>query len=83
MHTLERLNQALQIAEQLGYSIRHECLDGSGGGTCEFGGRKWLFVDSSLNSHEQLALVCEALQADPAMRQLKTDSAPLQRRRAA
>ena len=66
MHTAELLEQSLQAARALGYTIRHEWLDGTGGGACEFGGKKWLFVDLALNTAEQLEQVSEALDNDPA-----------------
>ncbi len=67
MHTVEQLEQSLALAERLGYSIRHEWLGGTGGGACEFGGRKWIFVDLALNVVEQLDQVTEALASDPAL----------------
>jgi len=71
MHTVERLEESLAIAEQLGYAIRQEWLGGSGGGACQFGGQKWIFVDLALSLEEQLGQVVEALQADPAIYQLE------------
>ena len=67
MHTVELLEEALRVAEQLGYSIRHEWLGGAGGGACEIRGRKWLFVDLALNAVEQLEQVAAVLQADAAV----------------
>jgi hypothetical protein len=67
MHTVELLEQALAVAEQLGYHVRHEWLGGSGGGACEFAGKKWLFVDLARNPVEQLDQVAKALLADPAI----------------
>ncbi len=65
MHTVELLEQAIDTAVRLGYSIRHEFLGGVGGGGCEFGGRKWIFVDLALGPFEQLDQVCNALTSDP------------------
>ena len=67
MHTVELLELALKAAENLGYGIRHEWLGGSGGGACEFAGRKWIFVDLALNPVEQLEQVSAALRADPSI----------------
>ena len=64
MRTVECLEEYLRVAEQRGYEIRQEWLDGNGGGVCEFGGKKWLFVDLALSTVEQLAQVSEALAAD-------------------
>ena len=67
MHTIELLQQALETAEKLGYAVREEWLGGAGSGVCEFKGRKWIFLDSSLNPVEQLDQVCSALRDDPAI----------------
>lgn len=67
MHTVEMLRRSLQLAESIGYGVRHEWLGGSGGGACEFGGRKWLFVDLALSVPEQLDQVATALRSEPAI----------------
>lgn len=67
MHSLELLEQALDAARSLGYDIRQEYLGGVGGGACEFGGKKWIFVDLALPVGEQLDEVIQALCEDPAM----------------
>jgi hypothetical protein len=67
MHTVEMLERMKELAEQAGYTIRHEWLGGSGGGKCEFAGRKWIFVDLSLSVVEQLDQVTAALKDDPAV----------------
>jgi hypothetical protein len=67
MHTVELLERLKALAEQAGYTIRHEWLGGSGGGKCEFAGRKWIFVDLSLSVVEQLDQVTAALKDDPAV----------------
>jgi hypothetical protein len=60
MHTVERLELALDQARKLGFQIRQEWLE-TGGGVCEFRGQRWLFVDLSQSAVEQLELVREAL----------------------
>jgi hypothetical protein len=65
MHTVELLEQSLELAEQMGYKIRQEWLGGTGGGACEFSGQKWIFVDLALNAVEQLDQVSSALRDDP------------------
>jgi hypothetical protein len=67
MHTVEMLERLKELAEEAGYTIRHEWLGGSGGGKCEFAGRKWIFVDLSLSVVEQLDQVAAALKDDPAV----------------
>jgi hypothetical protein len=64
MHTVELLQQLLQLAEQMGYGIRHEWLGGANGGLCEINGKRWIFVDVSLNPLEQLDQVTRALSQD-------------------
>jgi len=64
MQTVELLEAGFAAAQQLGYSIRHEWLDGNGGGVCEFGGTKWIFVDLAQNPNEQLDQVVEAIRND-------------------
>ena len=70
MHTVELLEQAIEVAERLGYGTRQEWLGGSGGGACEFAGKKWIFVDLALNAVEQLDQVVRSLRADPAIHTL-------------
>ena len=65
MHTVELMERSLELAQRLGYQVREEWLGGSGGGGCEFGGRKWLFVDLALSVSEQLDQVLDALREDP------------------
>jgi hypothetical protein len=62
---LERLKE---LAEDAGYTVRHEWLGGVAGGACQFAGRKWIFVDLSLSVVEQLDQMTEALREDPEAR---------------
>jgi len=57
MHTVETLEQALDLAARLGYTVRQEWLAGSGGGGCELKGRKLFFLDLDLGPAEQLEQV--------------------------
>ena len=65
MHTVEVLEQALDLAERLGYRVRQEWLGGSGGGGCELGGRKVLFLDLALGPIDQLDQVLDTLRREP------------------
>jgi len=65
MHTVELLDQALDLAGRSGYQIRQEWLGGSGGGGCELHGRKIIFLDLALAPLDQLALVLDALRREP------------------
>ncbi|MFT5522703.1 MAG: hypothetical protein ACI9G1_000934 [Pirellulaceae bacterium] len=71
MHTVELLEEACRVAKKLGYEIRQEYLDGSRGGACEFGGKKWIFIDLSLNAMEQLDQVTEAIRDDPKLLEIR------------
>ena len=77
MHTVELLEEAIAVAESLGYGTRQEWLGGNGGGACEFAGQKWIFVDLALNAIEQLEQVTEALRFDPGIH-LTCVSPPMQ-----
>ena len=66
MRTVEMLERLNELAENAGYTVRHEWLGGVGGGACEFAGRKWIFIDLSLSVVEQLDQIALALQDDPA-----------------
>jgi hypothetical protein len=57
---IEQLEVALEQARQAGYQVRFEYFGGTGGGICEFAGRKVLFVDLALSTTEQL----ERIQVD-------------------
>ena len=65
MSTIERIEQLIEMAQQLGYRIRHDYFGGTGGGKCEFGGQKWIFIDLALTSVEQLDQLHEALANEP------------------
>ena len=65
MHTVEMLEQALDLAARLGYTIRQEWLAGSGGGGCELKGRKLFFLDLALPPDEQLEQMLETLRREP------------------
>ncbi|OHB70618.1 MAG: hypothetical protein A2V70_06990 [Planctomycetes bacterium RBG_13_63_9] len=65
MHTVEILQQALGVAEQLGYKVRHEWLGGDCGGGCELNGRKIFFLDLALDPSDQLDQVVDTLRREP------------------
>ncbi|HHM12755.1 MAG TPA: hypothetical protein ENJ16_04320 [Planctomycetaceae bacterium] len=76
MQTVELLQEARWVAERLGYQIREENLGGVGGGACEFGGRKWLFVDLAQTAPEQLEAVTATLRDDPSTSALQSQLSP-------
>ena len=67
MNSVDLLEMALETARRHGYKIRQEWLGGITGAACEFGGQKWIFVDLSLGTAEQLEQVETALIDDPAI----------------
>ena len=77
MHTVEMRERMIRLAEDLGYAVRQEWLGGAGGGVCEFGGRRHIFLDLALSAVEQLDQLAAALAQDPAIHAVKLP-APLQ-----
>jgi hypothetical protein len=74
MHTVELLEQAIQEAQALGYTVRHEWLGGAGGGGCEIKGRKHLFIDVSLSVPDQLQLALDVLAREDALSRIELAS---------
>ena len=70
MHTVEMRERMIRVAEELGYQVRQEWLGGTGGGLCEFGGRRHIFLDLALSAPEQLEQLGSALAQDPAIHSL-------------
>lgn len=62
--TLEQVESWLETARQLGYQVRYDYFGGTGGGVCEFGGQKWIFMDVALSAIEQLEMLEEAIPQD-------------------
>lgn len=65
MSTIEQIEQWVHVAEQLGYRIRYDYFGGTGGGLCEVGGSKWLFLDLALTTGEQLEQLKTSLADEP------------------
>jgi hypothetical protein len=65
MHTVELLERTIAVAQRMGYMVRQEWLGGVGGGRCEFGGGRYIFLDLSLSVGEQLDQIASALRDDP------------------
>ncbi len=66
MHTVELLEEAVHLAQRIGYRVRQEWMGGAGSGGCELKGRKWIFLDLALGPREQLDVVVDVLRHDPA-----------------
>ena len=67
MHTVELLQEAIALAQRVGYQMRQEWLGGSGGGGCEIKGKKWIFLDLALGPADQLEQVLETLRREPSL----------------
>ena len=65
MHTVELLEEAIRLAERVGYRVRQDWLGGSGGGGCEIKGRRWLFLDLAVGPLEQFEQVVDTLRREP------------------
>jgi len=65
MSTIEKIDRLIGIAEKLGYRVRYDYFGGTGGGACEFSGKKFLFMDLALTSVEQLDRLQKTLAEDP------------------
>ncbi|MEN6451957.1 MAG: hypothetical protein ABFC96_15825 [Thermoguttaceae bacterium] len=65
MHTVELLEQAMELAARLGYTIRQDSMAGHGG-YCELKGKKLFFLDLDLGPDDQLEQLVDTLRLDPA-----------------
>jgi hypothetical protein len=65
MSTVEQIDQLLDVAKELGYQIRYDYFGGTGGGVCEFSGKRVLFMDLALTSVEQLELLESLIAQEP------------------
>jgi hypothetical protein len=58
------MEAALALAKRLGWRVRHEYMGEVGGGACELGGRKIIFLDLALGPLEQFEQLIGALRSD-------------------
>lgn len=63
--TVDQVDAWTEVAQALGYTVRYDHFGGVGGGVCEFGGSRVLFLDVSLSSVEQLEQLEKSIGADP------------------
>lgn len=61
MNTLDLLEQKLEQARNLGYEVHYDWFGGTGGGCCQLGNRKCLFLDLALGPIDHLGTVEELL----------------------
>jgi hypothetical protein len=60
-HSVDLLDEALELATQIGFEVRREWLGERVGGACRLGDRWILFSDLSLTADEQLRQTIAAL----------------------
>lgn len=72
MQTTELLKAALTAAQERGFQVRTEKLDGVAPGACVLGGKRVLFLEVSSTAREQLAVVLAALREDAAAKLNRT-----------
>ncbi len=61
MEIRQMLSLAKETARDLGFHIRQDLLHDQHGGMCEFGGKRWIILDVTQNSIEQLHAIGNAL----------------------
>jgi len=71
MHAAGLLAEAIELARKLDYRVREEYLEGAGGGHCMFAGKKWLLLDVTQSTHEQLSDVADALRLESGVKRHK------------
>lgn len=71
MHTVELLDEAIDAARQVGYTVRQDWLTGDGSGHCLVRGRKMLLLDMAQPAREQLAAIREALRGERNLAQVE------------
>ena len=63
--TLGLLQEALQLAQDLGYRVREEPLDDLPGGPCTVSGSKHVLLNVEHTASDRLDVLLRALAADP------------------
>ena len=78
-NTLGLLEEAMQLARDLGYRVREEALGELPGGMCIVAGVRQILLNADLSAADRLAALVEVLAADPAVAQ-EPVSRPLETR---
>ncbi len=65
MNTVEALERKIEQVRQLGYEVHFDWFGGTGGGACQVGKRKCLFLDLAVGVIEHLAVVDDLLARYP------------------
>ncbi|MEZ6078524.1 MAG: hypothetical protein R3C56_23490 [Pirellulaceae bacterium] len=77
MHSIDVLEEAIELAESSGFEVRREFLGESTGGACRIAGQWLLFVDLSLPTGEQLLQVVSGLRSSGVVTPRASSSAAL------
>jgi hypothetical protein len=65
--TLGLLEEALQLASEIDYSVREEPLGDLHGGPCVVGGKRTILLNLQSSAADRLMVLLRALAADPAV----------------
>ncbi|MGI9456002.1 MAG: hypothetical protein ACR2NU_05535 [Aeoliella sp.] len=63
MNISQLLDEALAVATRQGYEVRHEHLGGNSTGYCQLGEQRWIVIDVTQPTEDQLDCVTEAIAA--------------------
>ena len=61
MNTVVQLEQKLERIRKLGYEVHFDWFGGTGGGACQMGNRRCLFLDLAMGADEHLAIAEDLL----------------------
>ena len=61
MNTVRELEEKLESLRRLGYEVHYDWFGGTGGGACQLGQRKCLFLDLALGAIDHLAIASQLL----------------------
>ncbi len=65
--TLGLLEEAMQLARDVGFAVREEPLGDAPGGACTVGGRRQILVNAALPAARRLDVLLDVLAAEPAV----------------
>lgn len=65
--TLGLLEEAMQLARDVGFVVREEPLGDAPGGACTVGGRRQILVNAAHPAAQRLDLLLDVLAAEPAV----------------
>ena len=56
MNPVDQLEKTLEIVRSIGYEVHYDWFGGTGGGACQLGNRKCLFLDLAMNAEDHLVM---------------------------